>query len=161
MGPGRVPWPGVAVGRRVAGWVATLVTVLAIVAGCAGTSRSGAVQGSDPVSGFPLGAFAKEIDDPSGRVRIVWTFEPDGRFAEIPQALDGQRLDWPAVRGTWTADADALTIVASFPQDYGTMRHGWRVDGDQLWTFLISSDNPADKEWFATLDTQPWRRVAS
>jgi hypothetical protein len=40
------------------------------------------------------------------------------------------------------------------------MRHGWRVDGDRLWTFLIESDNPDDKEWFATLDVQPWRRLA-
>jgi hypothetical protein len=161
MGPGRATWPGRTVGRRVAGWAAILVAVSAIVAGCAGgASRSGVAQGTDPRSGFPLGAFAKEFNDPSGRVRVVWTFEPDGRFAEVPQALDGQALDWPTVRGTWTADAQAVTIVASFPEAYGTMRHGWRVDGDRLWTFLIESDNPDDKEWFATLDVQPWRRLA-
>ena len=160
MGPRRAPWSGGAVGRHVAGWAAILLAVSVIVAGCAGAARRGAAQGSDPASGFPLGAFTKEIDDPSGRVRLVWTFEPDGRFAEIPQALDGQTLDWPTVRGTWTADADTVTIVVSFPDDHGTMRHGWRVDGDQLWTSLISSDNPSDTEWFGTLDVQPWRRLA-
>jgi hypothetical protein len=160
MGSWRARWPGGWVGLRIAGWAAILVVVSAIVTGCAGASRSGAATGSDPASGFPLGSFAKEINDPSGRVRVIWTFEPDGRFAETPQALDGQALDWPAVRGTWTADAQTVTIVVSFPQNFGTMRHGWRVDADQLWTSLISSDNPADKEWFATLDAQPWRRLA-
>jgi len=135
---------------------------MAIVAACAGASRSVPAQGSDPVSGFPLGAFAKEINDPTdGRVRLVWTFEPGGRFAESPQALDGQALDWPPVRGTWTADAEAVTIVVSFPHDYGTMRHGWRVDGEELWTHLISSDNPSDKDWFGMLDVQPWRRFTT
>lgn len=142
---------------RSAGWL--VVLAVALLAGCGGSPRPSAATGVDPVSGFPLGHYAKEITDPVfGRVRIAWTFEPDGRFAEIPLALDGQALPWPAIRGTWTADRDAVTIDASYPEDVATTRHGWRRDGDALWTFFLGSDNPDDVDWFTALDIQPWKR---
>ena len=54
--------------------------------------RDAVERASDRAVGFPLGTFAKEISDPDlGHVRLVWTFEPDGRYAEIPFALDGRR----------------------------------------------------------------------
>jgi hypothetical protein len=111
----------------------------------------------DPGSGFPLGSFAKELQDPeAGRVRLVWTFEPDGGYAEIPFALDGQTLDWPPIRGTWAANRETVTVATTYPPGWGTSTHGWRLDRDELWTYLVGSDNPEDADWFTTLDTRPW-----
>jgi hypothetical protein len=125
--------------------------------GC-GASAVPPARGVDPATGFPFGRFAKEIEDPAGgRVRLVWAFEPDGRYAEIPFALDGQSLPFPTVRGTWTADATSLTIAVDHPAQLSDTVHGWRRDGDALWTYLISSNDPADVEWFGDLDVQPWR----
>jgi hypothetical protein len=108
-------------------------------------------------SGFPLGTFSKELSDPElGRVRLVWDFEPDGRYAEIPFALDGQTLRAPTVRGTYVVEGETLTIATDYPPDWGTSRHGWRMDGDQLWTSFIESDIPDDKDWFEALDSRPW-----
>jgi hypothetical protein len=142
--------------RRTSAATWTVVVAIAfIVAGCAG-STSPAPTGTT-TAGFPLGSYAKEVDDPVvGRTRIVWTFTADGRFTEVPLALDGQRLDAYPIRGTFTAEDETVTIVATFPPDMGTSTHGWRRDGDRLWTFLIESDNPDDKAWFEGLDTRPW-----
>lgn len=137
-----------------------LATVSIAIGGCGTSARLPPPRGSDPASGFPLGRFAKEIDDPSaGRVRLVWAFEPDGRYAEIPFALDGQAMTFPTVRGTWTADDSTLAIDVTYPPEYAANRHGWRRDGDLLWTYLISSDDPEDVDWFTPLDVQPWRPV--
>jgi len=139
--------------------LATALVVIA-VGSCGPTARFPPPPGSDPASGFPLGRFAKEIDDPvSGRVRLVWAFEPDGRYAEIPFALDGQAMRFPTIRGTWAADAAELAIHVTDPPGISSTRHGWRRDGDLLWTHLISSDDPEDTDWFGALDVQPWRPV--
>ena len=114
---------------------------------------------ANPVTpaGFSLGSFAKEINDPErGRVRLVWTFEEGGRWAEVPFALEGQSLDVPAVRGTYTVEGDTITLATEFPPDWGTSRHTWRVEGDRLWTAFISSTNPEDADWFRGLDDRPW-----
>jgi len=108
-------------------------------------------------SGFPSGAFAKEVVKPDlGHFRLVWRFEPDGRWAEIPIALDGQTLRVPTIRGTWVANDETVTLASDYPPGWGTSTHGWRLDGDRLWTFFKDSDVPDDKEWFESLDSRPW-----
>jgi hypothetical protein len=91
-----------------------------------------------------------------GRVRLVWTFAPDGRWVEVPFALDGQAAPMTPVRGTWTTDGDTLTIATDWPPDSGTSTHHWRLDGDRLWTVFVSSDLAADRDWFPRWDGQPW-----
>ena len=133
-----------------------------VVTGCgapvAPTTRTGAPS-ANPVtpSGFPLGSFAKEFQDPElGSIRLVWTFEEGGRWAEVPFALEGQSLNVPAVRGTFTVDGDTVTLATEFPPGWGTSHHNWRLEGDRLWTSFISSTNPDDADWFRTLDDHPW-----
>jgi hypothetical protein len=140
---------------------APVLVVIALVAGilaasCAST-RVASSEHPIAASGFPLGSFAKEVRLPDlGHIRLVWTFEPDGRYAEIPFALDGQTLLAPTVRGTYAVDDGTVTIATDYPPDWGTSRHGWRMDGDRLWTFFMDSDVPDDKDWFEGLDSQPW-----
>jgi len=110
--------------------------------------------------GFPLGSFAKEPSDPElGSVRLVWTFEEDGGWAEVPFALDGQTLDIPPVHGTFSVDAQTVTITPEDPPDLGTSQHTWRIDGDRLWTTFLTSETADDADWFEMLDTQPWTPV--
>jgi len=128
-----------------------------LIAGCAGSAPAARDHPVGP-SGFPLGTFSKEMSHPElGRVRLVWDFEPDGRYAEIPLALDGQTLNAPTVRGRYTVDGETVTIATDYPPDWGTSRHTWRMDGDVLWTVFQESDVPDDKDWFEALDSQPWR----
>jgi hypothetical protein len=141
------------------GWVAAGVVGL-LIAGCAGSS--GLAPSGTTSTGFPLGSFSKELDDPEvGRSLIVWTFTADGGFTEVPIALDGQRLDAFPVRGTFTADSETVTIMATYPPDMGTSTHGWRREGQRLWTFLLESSNPEDKDWFQALDSRPWEPYRS
>ena len=115
-------------------------------------------SGVDPETGFPFGAYGKEIADPSlGRMRVDWVFGPDGRWAEVPIPLDGQRQPSPVVRGTWEVQGDELVVATTWPEGWGTSRHRWRADGDDLWTVFLSSDVPEDADWFSMLDTRPWR----
>jgi hypothetical protein len=150
------------VSRSFAAALLLVATVASSVAACASAARPSTEPGAlDPASGFPLGSFAKEVHDPvAGRLRLVWTFAPDGGYAEIPFALDGQTLDWPPIRGTWAADADTVTVTTTYPPGWGTSTHGWRLDRDELWTYLVGSDNPEDADWFTTLDTRPWLPLA-
>ena len=74
---------------------ASMLVVIVFVAGypVAASCASARVPSSEhPIgAGVPAGGFAKEIQHPDlGHIRLVWTFEPDGRYAEIPIALDGQ-----------------------------------------------------------------------
>ncbi len=134
-----------------------LVVVLVIAACVGGTAPA---RGTDPASGFPFGAYTQEITNPDlGHVRIDWVFGPDGRFAEIQIPLDGQPQRGPAVRGTYTVAGDTLTIATSWPPDWGTSEHRWRIDGDALWTVFVSSDIPDDTDWFTELGTRPWKPV--
>jgi hypothetical protein len=127
-----------------------------LVAAC-GSSAPPPSDHAVGASGFPLGTFSKELSDPElGRVRLVWDFEPDGRYAEIPLALDGQTMKAPTVRGRYTVDGETVMIATDYPPDWGTSRHGWRMDGDVLWTVFLESDVPDDKDWFEALDSRPW-----
>jgi hypothetical protein len=127
-----------------------------LVAACATSTPAPRDHPISP-SGFPLGTFSKELSDPElGRVRIVWDFEPDGRYVEVPFALDGQTLKAPTIRGTYAVDGETVTMATEYPPDWGTSRHGWRMDGDRLWTYFIESDVPGDKDWFEALDSRPW-----
>jgi hypothetical protein len=146
------------VSRSLAGAVLLIAAGASALAGCTAAAPPSIDPGArDPASGFPLGSFSKEVHDPvAGRLRLVWTFEPDGGYAEIPVALDGQTLDWPPIRGAWAADTDTVTIATTYPPGWGTSTHGWRLDRDELWTYLVESDNPEDVDWFTTLDTRPW-----
>lgn len=133
-----------------------------VVAGCGApvdpAKRTGdASSGPVTKSGFPIGSFAKEVQEPQhGRIRLVWTFEDGGRWAEVPFALEGQSLNVPAVRGTYTVDGDTVTLATEFPPDWGTSHHTWRLEDDRLWTSFISSTNPDDADWFRALDDRPW-----
>ena len=134
----------------------TLLAASVLVAGCTAAAPAPR-EHSVGRSGFPLGTFAKELESPDlGRVRFVWDFEPDGRYAEIPLALDGQTLHAPTVRGTYVVDGETVTIATEYPPDWGTSRHAWRMDGDVLWTVFLESDVPDDKDWFEGLDSRPW-----
>jgi hypothetical protein len=146
--------------RRRTWWRAIVAATLSIASlGACVPSGTPPVAGVDPTSGFPTGTFAKDIvDPPMGRVRLHWVFGPDGRWAEVPEALDGQALPAPPVRGTYRVDGDLVTIATDFPAGWGTSSHRWRLDGDELWTTFESSDNPDDEGWFAMLDATPWRR---
>jgi hypothetical protein len=140
--------------RAVIRWLVLAAAGL-LMASCGGPSAS--APGGTTAAGFPLGSFEKRVDDPMvGPTRMIWTFTPDGRYTEIQLALDGQRVDAVPILGTFTADGDSVTIATSYPPGMGTSTHGWRRDGDQLWTFLIESDNPDDKDWFETIDSRPW-----
>ena len=135
-------------------WILFAVGVLA-----AACTVSAPAPSDHPIgpSGFPLGTFSKELDHPElGRIRLVWDFEPDGRYAEIPLALDGQTLLAPTVRGRYMVDGSNVTIATDYPPDWGTSHHAWRMDGDVLWTVFIESDVPDDKDWFEALDSRPW-----
>ena len=141
-------------GIRLAALVAAAVVGI-LVAGCAGSSVP--APSGTTTAGFPLGSFSKVLEDPDvGRSLIVWTFTADGRFTEVPIALDGQRFEAFPLRGTFTADGETVTIATNYPPDMGTSTHGWRVDGDRLWTFLVDSTNPEDTDWFKGLDSRPW-----
>jgi hypothetical protein len=149
-------------GRRSGGSRRAAVVALVagfVIAACVGVTAP--PRGTDPASGFPYGAFTKEITDPDlGHVRIDWVFGPDGRYAEVQIPLDGQPQRGPVVRGTYTIAGDTLTIATSWPPDWGTSEHRWRMDGDALWTVFVSSDVPEDTDWFTELDTRPWRPAA-
>lgn len=107
--------------------------------------------------GFPVGTFTKDFVDPQlGNVRLAWTFALDGRWSEVPFALDGQTLPAPAVRGAYTVDGPIVTIATDYPPGWGTSRHEWRLGGDLLWTTFVSSDIAGDADWFAMLDVSPW-----
>jgi hypothetical protein len=133
--------------RAVTAPLVAFVAIATVLAGCATGARPIMAPGTvDAGSGFPLGSYAKEFTDPDvGRVRLVWTFEPDG-----------QALDTVPIRGTWTADPESVSIASSYPPGMGTSRHGWRLDRDELWTYFLSSDNPDDFDWFTNLDVRPW-----
>jgi hypothetical protein len=127
-----------------------------LVAACATSAPQSSDHAISP-SGFPLGTFSKELSLPElGRVLLVWDFEPDGRYAEVPLALDGQTLRMPTVRGTYAVEGETVTIATEYPPAWGTSRHAWRMDGDALWTVFLDSDNPEDKDWFEPLDSRPW-----
>ena len=135
---------------------AMLLAIGVLALGCT-ASAPGPSDHPEGPSGFPLGTFSKELTDPElGRVRLVWDFEPDGRYAEIPLALDGQTLKAPTIRGRYTVDGSEVTIATDYPPDWGTSHHAWRMDGDVLWTVFLESDVPGDKDWFESLDSQPW-----
>lgn len=136
------------------GVVALVVCVLATAGATTGVPSGDHALAA---SGFPLGSFAKELQDPGlGRVRLVWTFEADGRYTEVPFALDGQTLKTPTIRGRYAVDGETVAMATEYPLDWGTSRHGWRMDGDRLWTVFIESDVPEDKDWFEALDSRPW-----
>lgn len=141
------------------GWlrIAGVAMVLVVPAACAGDRPAGTAPMAPP--GFPVGTFAKEFLDPFlGRMQINWTFDPSGRWAEIPIALDEQAIGATVVRGRYIVEGESVTIASDYPPGIGTSRHAWRLDGDRLWTTFESSDNEDDAEWFAMLDPAPWIR---
>ena len=109
-------------------------------------------------SGFPLGTFSKEIQLPGSRacpVRVDLRTRRSLR-GESRSPSTVRRSSAPTVRGTYAVDGETVTIATEYPPDWGTSRHGWRMDGDLLWTVFMDSDVPEDKDWFEALDSQPW-----
>lgn len=139
------------------GRVVALIALTALLTACG--PRAAPIDPGIGPDGFPLGSFTKDVVDPEfGKIRLAWTFGIDGRWTEVPFALDGQTLPFPAVRGTYTVDRNVVTIATNYPPDWGTARHEWRLDGDRLWTTFVSSDVDGDADWFAVLDISPWTR---
>lgn len=150
--PGRVP--------------PTIAAVLAVLLVSAVAAVACSVPGSTPPAagarpdGFPTGVFAKLFDDPYlGPMRLSWVFEPDGDWAEVPEATAGQTIATGPARGRYVVDGDLLTLEVDHPSAWGWSRHRWRLDGDRLVTLYESSELPEDADWFAMLDAQPWVRV--
>ena len=110
--------------------------------------------------GFPTGVFAKTFDDPDfGPIRLYWVFDADGNWAEVPEAAEGQTIRiWPG-SGRYTVDGDLVSISVDAPPGMSEHTHRWRLEGDRLVTSFDHSADPADVDWFAMLDGQPWVRV--
>ena len=134
------------------------MAVLMLVAGCAASDAPPAA-GTRP-DGFPTGVFVKSFADPTlGPIRLSWVFDADGDWAEVPEAIAGQTLLGGPARGRYTVAGDLLSITVDAPSFWGDHQHRWRLDGDRLITTFEDSELPADAEWFAMLDRQPWVRV--
>jgi hypothetical protein len=132
------------------------VSLAIAAAACAGET-SGSPDPAIAASGFPVGTFTKRFVEPIyGPSTLAWTFAPDGRWAEVP--LDGAPVGARPVRGTFQVDGEILTIVTNYPPGFGSSRHTWRIEGDELWTEFRSSEFEGDAEWFAMLDPIPWTR---
>jgi hypothetical protein len=137
---------------------ALFASVLAVAA-CGDAGATPPPAGVRP-DGFPTGVFAKSFVDPDlGPVRLSWVFEPDGDWAEVPEATAGQTLQTGPARGRYVADGDLLKIEVDAPSFWGWHHHRWRLDGDRLVTSYVDSELPEDAEFFAMLDRQPWVRV--
>lgn len=130
------------------------------VAACSDAGATPPPAGVRP-DGFPTGVFAKTFVDPDlGSVHLSWVFEPDGDWAEVPEATAGQTLQSGPARGRYTVDGELLTVQVDAPPMWkGWHRHRWRLDGDRLVTTYDGSTNPEDAGFFAMLDRQPWVRV--
>lgn len=139
--------------------VTAVFLVIALVCGCAGVFGSPAPRDAT-VEGFPLGAVAKDLEDPAfGRFRLIWIFQGDGRWAEVPVALDGQTLPLRPVRGTFVLDGTTLTLAPDFPPGLAPSRHAWEVTAASLRT-TFASGAPEDEDWFlSVVDGAPWRPV--
>ncbi len=135
----------------------TMVLVAVLVGGCAAYLGAPPPRGAT-ADGFPLGALAKELEHPEfGRFRLIWIFEADGRWAEIPIALDGQRIMLPPVRGTFEIDGTTLTLVPDFPPGWAPTQHTWEMQDGSLQT-TFASGTPEDEGWFrSVVDGEPWR----
>lgn len=134
--------------------LAFCVFALAALAGCSARAP-GAPDPTIAASGFPFGTYTKDFVEPQlGPARIAWTFEADGRWAEVP--LDGAPVGATPIRGSYTVDGDVVTIATNYPPDFGTSRHVWRIADGRLWTTYQSSDFAEDADWFAMLDPIPW-----
>lgn len=138
--------------RRLVAWL----VIALLAAGCAGE----AATSPDPAivaSGFPVGTYTKRFVEPTyGPTVTAWTFAADGRWAEIP--VEGAPVGAKPIRGTFRVDGDILTFVTNYPPGFGTSRHAWRLEGEDLWTTFLSSDNEGDAGWFAMIDPIPWTR---
>ncbi|MGH3372397.1 MAG: hypothetical protein ACRDPR_20615 [Nocardioidaceae bacterium] len=104
--------------------------------------------------------FTKAVDDPFlGPLRLYWVFEPDGDWAEVPEATAGQTLLTGPARGRYVVEGELVTIDVDLPTFWGWHRHTWRLDGDRLITRFDDSEMPEDAGFFEVLDAVPWVRV--
>jgi hypothetical protein len=144
------------VGRRTLAAIA--VGVIAVSACTAAGSRP-PPAGVRP-DGFPTGVFAKTFTDPDlGSMRLSWVFDPDGDWAEVPEALAGQSFPTGPARGHYRVEGDLVTLEVDFPPFWGWTRHHWRLDGDRLITTYDDSEDPGEVDYFRFLEAQPWVRV--
>ncbi len=143
--------------RRAARLPSGLLASVVIVAACVAPS-SPPPAGTGP-GGFPTGVWAKTYLDPfHGPMRLSWVFEPDGDWAEVPEATAGQTLQTGPARGRYIVDGDLVTLEVDSPVVWGWTRHRWRLDGDRLATTFDDSELPSDRDFFELLDRQPWVR---
>jgi hypothetical protein len=137
---------------------AMLIAALAAAA-CSGPGSAPPATGVRP-DGFPTGVFTKLFVDPfMGPMRLSWVFEPDGDWAEVPEATAGQTIPTGPARGRYVVEGELVTLEVDQPSFWGWTRHRWRLEGDRLVTTYESSELPEDAGWFEMLDAQPWVRV--
>ncbi|HEV8280629.1 MAG TPA: hypothetical protein VGQ02_02115 [Candidatus Limnocylindrales bacterium] len=138
---------------------AAMLALVLAAAACSSPGSSPPPAGIRP-DGFPTGVFSKLFVDPfMGPMRLSWVFEPDGDWAEVPEATAGQTIPTGPARGRYVVDGELVTLEVDHPSAWGWSRHRWRLDGDRLVTTYESSELPEDAGWFAMLDAQPWVRV--
>ena len=146
------------VGRSRSAVLVTILAVVVVVSGCA-LGDAPPPAGVRP-DGFPTGVFEKTFDDPVlGPMRLSWVFDANGDWAEVPEATAGQTIDTGPARGHYTVEGDLLSITVDSPPSWSDHQHRWKLEGDRLITTFEHSDDPADTEFFAMLDRQPWVRV--
>jgi hypothetical protein len=137
---------------------AAIAAVLSMSA-CVGSGSAPPAAGVRP-DGFPTGVFAKSYVDPFlGPMRLSWVFDPDGDWAEVPEATAGQTFPTGPARGHYVVEGELVTLEVDSPTFWGWTRHRWRLDGDRLITEYDDSEIPSDAEVFEVLDRQPWVRV--
>lgn len=146
------------VGRTRPAFLVTILVIAIAATGCA-AGDTPPPAGLRP-DGFPTGVFQKTFDDPLfGPMRLSWVFDANGDWAEVPEATAGQTIDTGPARGHYTVDGDVLSITVDSPPSWSDHRHRWTFEGDRLVTTFEGSDDPADAEFFAMLESQPWVRV--
>jgi hypothetical protein len=133
--------------RVLAIWIVALV-----VGACGRYGAATTATGMPPPADFPVGVWQKQSDVE----RVTWTFRPDGIWTEVYESLDGS-YSGPS-KGIYLVTGDAFTIDPLFPSSFEASTHAWRVDGDLLWT-TFKDGNQDDAEYFAGLDSRPWRHV--
>jgi hypothetical protein len=144
------------VGRRA---LAAIVVGVIAVSACTAAGSRPPLAGVRP-DGFPTGVFAKTFTDPDlGLMRLSWVFDPDGDWAEVPEALAGQSFNTGPARGHYRVEGDLVTLEVDFPPFWGWTRHHWRLDGDRLITSYDDSEDPGEVDYFRFLEAQPWVRV--
>jgi hypothetical protein len=146
-----------------------------LLLGCTTTGGAPATQGpasrSVVPAGLLVGTWTKEIaleDFAAAGVedeallnnvgRFTRTYGSDGTWTEVLVGPADVAQINPVFRGTYAVDRDRVTMTTTFPPEYaGSISVStWRLDGEQLWTTLVSSPDPLELKLAQALDREPW-----